>query len=297
MITYNHAPFINDAIEGIMMQKVDFDIELIIGEDGSTDNTRSICEDFVGKYPGKINLLSYNGNMGMMKNFSRVLSNCSGKYIALCEGDDYWIDECKLQMQVEELEKNKNATISFTNIKVLNEAKNIFSPNWAIINNDSYKFQDILSFNCISTCTVVYKNIFINSLPKNFDSYPIGDLPLYLFLLLHGDAIYLNKVTSIYRQHSGGAYSSISSEKRFGIMAKMYYLLLEEPSFYKHRSKIKTLISKINYSRLSFEIIKSERNASKLFDYFKKTIRYINVRNLWYPLKSMIKLCFMLIKH
>src|ERR1043165_6575031 len=96
MITYNHGPCIGQAIESIVTQKVNFDFELVIGEDKSPDNTLEVCLAYKAKYPKIINLLPSNRNYGMMGNTVRVLEACSGKYIAMCEGDDYWCDPLKL---------------------------------------------------------------------------------------------------------------------------------------------------------------------------------------------------------
>jgi glycosyltransferase involved in cell wall biosynthesis len=89
MITYNHEQFIAEAIESIVMQKTNFDFELIIGEDCSTDKTREICLAYERKFPGRVRLLAREKNLGVMPNFADTLQNCQAKYIALCEGDDY----------------------------------------------------------------------------------------------------------------------------------------------------------------------------------------------------------------
>src|SRR5262245_48980818 len=101
MITYNHGKFIARAIEGIMNQQTKYDFELVIGEDSSTDDTRAVCESYVAKYPGKIKLLPSDKRYGMVSNLIRVLEECKGKYIAICEGDDYWTHKSKLQKQVD----------------------------------------------------------------------------------------------------------------------------------------------------------------------------------------------------
>jgi len=92
MITYNHERYIIQAIQGVLMQKTDFPIELIIGEDCSTDRTREIVFDYQKKYSDRIRVITADNNVGMMNNSSRTMAACRGKYIALCEGDDYWTD-------------------------------------------------------------------------------------------------------------------------------------------------------------------------------------------------------------
>ena len=92
VITYNQEKYIAQAIDGVLMQQTDFPIELIIGEDCSPDNTRKICLDYKNKYPDKIKLLLPDKNKGSMRNFIDTMQAANGKYIALCEGDDYWTD-------------------------------------------------------------------------------------------------------------------------------------------------------------------------------------------------------------
>jgi len=101
MITYNHEPFIRQCIDGVLMQKTNFPFFLVIGEDYSTDNTRGVCEDYFHLYPQQIKLLPSDRNLGIIPNFIRTIEACDSKYIAFCEGDDYWTDPLKLQKQVD----------------------------------------------------------------------------------------------------------------------------------------------------------------------------------------------------
>ncbi|MEI8059846.1 MAG: glycosyltransferase, partial [Ferruginibacter sp.] len=130
MITYNHGAFIAKAIEGVLLQQTNYSIELIIGEDKSTDDTRKVCEAFAKKYPEKIKLLPSDYNYGMGKNFIRTMEACTGKYIAICEGDDYWIDKNKLQTQVEFLEKNTTYSLCFHDIYHLAGNRKTNSGKW-----------------------------------------------------------------------------------------------------------------------------------------------------------------------
>ena len=118
MITYNHERFIAQAIEGVVMQKTQFSYELVIGEDCSTDNTRVIAESYVRKYPDIIRLLPAEKNLGIWANGLRTLKECKGKYLAFCEGDDYWTSPEKLAKQVEMLEKHPGYSICFHNVLV-----------------------------------------------------------------------------------------------------------------------------------------------------------------------------------
>lgn len=101
IITYNQEQTICQTLDGIVCQQGDFDLEVVIGEDHGTDGTRAICEEYAVRYPSIVRLLPDEPNMGIMRNFARVMKACSGDYIAMCAGDDYWCDEHKLQKQLD----------------------------------------------------------------------------------------------------------------------------------------------------------------------------------------------------
>lgn len=119
MITYNHEPYIRQAIEGVMMQQTDFLFELVIGEDCGADATRVICEEYQAQYPAKIRLLPATGNKGVIGNFFATINAATAKYIAFCEGDDYWTDPDKLQRQVDFLEANPDYGLVYTEVDFL----------------------------------------------------------------------------------------------------------------------------------------------------------------------------------
>ena len=112
-ITYNHENFIAKTIEGVLMQKVNFPMEFILAEDCSTDGTRRICQEYAEKYPNLIHLIISDTNVGGKKNECRAMTAARGKYIAFCEGDDYWTDPLKLQKQVDFLESHPEYSACF----------------------------------------------------------------------------------------------------------------------------------------------------------------------------------------
>ena len=117
MITYNHEPYIRQAIEGVMMQKTDFEFELIIGEDCSQDKTREICFEYQKRHPDKIRVLWSEHNVNVGPNLTRVATRCRGEFIAYCEGDDYWIDSLKLQKQVDVMRRYPNVGLCYTDVR------------------------------------------------------------------------------------------------------------------------------------------------------------------------------------
>jgi glycosyltransferase involved in cell wall biosynthesis len=138
MITYNHAPYIAQAIEGVLQQKTDFPFELVIGEDCSTDGTRKIVFEYQKKYRDIIRVITTDKNVGMRKNGYRTTKACRGKYIAFCEGDDYWHRPDKLQLQVNYMESHPEcglvcSSYDLYNLKSRKRIKNCIKyHNWEI---------------------------------------------------------------------------------------------------------------------------------------------------------------------
>ena len=113
MLAYNQEAFIREALESVLAQQTTFDFEIVIGEDCSTDTTRSIIQSYQAAHPGKIRGLYRAENVGMIENFIQGYRACQGEYIAMLEGDDYWVDPCKLQKQVDFLESHPDFSICF----------------------------------------------------------------------------------------------------------------------------------------------------------------------------------------
>lgn len=122
-MVYNHEPFLKQCLEGFLMQKCLFDFEIVVGEDCSTDKSRCVLLDYANKFPGKFNLLLHDQNIGAHLNQMSVFAKCNGNYIAICEGDDYWIDPLKLQKQIKFLEENDKYGLVFTNSDLYDERK------------------------------------------------------------------------------------------------------------------------------------------------------------------------------
>jgi glycosyltransferase involved in cell wall biosynthesis len=214
MITYNHESFITEAIEGVLMQNCEFDIEFIIANDKSTDQTDRIIGTYLSKVviPNNIHVkyTNHKENKGVSKNFIWSLRQASGKYIAYCEGDDYWTDSLKLQKQVDFLEKNEEYEMSFTNIKVINENNELKKEK--LIKDtlkSTYNHSDMPIW--APMLTRVFRN-------RNFDvinkKVPGMDTFMLVYQSTFGKIKYLNEITGAYRHHDGGVFSLLSKGKR-----------------------------------------------------------------------------------
>ncbi len=243
--TYQHANYIKDCLEGILMQKTNFPFEIIIGEDESTDGTREICIEYAEKYPDKIRLFLrkretsqlYDENGKFITRFNGHWNRMSarGKYIAWCEGDDYWTDPYKLQKQVDFLEANPEYSMCFHN------AFNIYenSTKKPELFNDIFfsrevTINEIVNKWIIPTASIVFKRDDILPLPAWSKNIYSGDMTLALIAVSKGKLFCLNSVMSVYRINlAGSSMTAIVASRKFDFLLKehikLYNFYLNDP--------------------------------------------------------------------
>lgn len=210
--TYNHEPYIADTLNGFMMQKVDFPVECLVVEDCSTDGTLRVIREYQEKYPGKIKVIippkNMKGELGM-----RMFSQVSGKYIALCEGDDYWVDEHKLQKQVNYMEEHPTCAccccnsffLDQTNLEESKKEKKMLGP---IDDMDHLDVQHFLENEAYKggTATMVYRN-YHEERPDWTYRFDFADLTMLLQAFKHGYMHYSGEVGAVYRINVPGSYN------------------------------------------------------------------------------------------
>lgn len=213
LLTYNHERFIAKALDSVLMQKTDFDYEIVIGEDCSNDRTRDIVLEYTIKHPGRISLLPSAVNSGATRNLIRTYKACTGTYIALLEGDDCWTSPTKLQRQVDFLEGNPDFVLCFTNSNIIDEAGTVIKE--ARLDEDRMKNlsqAEIVSGLIPPTNTVVFRNNVVTNIPDIFYTSINGDILFFSMLTEQGDAAFLNDTTASYRMHDGGIWSGKPQE-------------------------------------------------------------------------------------
>lgn len=244
MITYNHEPYIRQAIEGVMMQKTGFEFELVIGEDCSQDKTREICFEYQKRYPEKIRVLWAEVNVNKLGgNGRRTRAHCRGEFIAYCEGDDYWTDPLKLQKQVDAMRRNPSVGICFgvANITELNGTKttpwdgSAFKPGFM-------KGMDFFRLNClgrpdrkwagsewfIMTQTVMLRKSVLAEARRRYEVFSwklcMGDATTWLGVSSLSDAYYIAEPLAVYRRVSTGACTANGLRViRDAILVRFYY--------------------------------------------------------------------------
>lgn len=218
-ITYGHEKFIAETIEGVLMQDIDFSVEFIIADDSSPDQTAKIIQQYIANHP-KGHWIKYTKhpiNKGMNQNFSWAIEQCNGKYIALCEGDDYWTDDKKLQKQVDFLETNKEFSICFHKVNVIQDAEIVsdcyVESRYPSNKNSEADLLDLLrKDNFIHTPSVVFKNTK-EPLPIEFFHSPVGDYLLHVINAENGRIKRFDEKMAVYRK-GVGIYSTINKQEK-----------------------------------------------------------------------------------
>lgn len=240
MISYNQEKFVAQAVESVMMQDVNFEVELVIGEDCSTDSTREVLLELRDKYVGNIKLLLPENNLGMSRNFFETVRVCDGDYIALLEGDDYWTSPTKIANQVAFLEANPQCVACFHDVQVIGNCTEGIMGVAHAQTDPTFQFleppQEVLSIenllleNYIPTCSFMVRHDAIQhiarSLSDSFSHLKLVDWPLFILLAQYGDIGWIKGAWATYRLHEGGVWSGKNRIYRAEKACEMYETLL-----------------------------------------------------------------------
>jgi glycosyltransferase involved in cell wall biosynthesis len=221
MITYNQEAFIAQAIDSVLAQKANFDYELVIGEDCSTDGTRSIVMGVHRHHPERVRPLLREQNIGALRNFTQTLEACRGQYVAFLEGDDYWMSPDKLQKQVDFLDKHPDRAMCCHRVRLLGKTNAAEADVFPSLPAGPYALEDLLKLNFVMTGSMVLRRDLVPQLPSWFFGMKMGDWPLWAMVARHGKIELLDDVMSAYRIHEGGIWSSLPWPTRVRETARM----------------------------------------------------------------------------
>ena len=302
-ITYNHVDFIRQALDSFVMQKTNFPFEVIVHDDASTDGTTEIIKEYEKKYPDIIKPIYQKENQwkqGKTMSKTFIYPKIRGYYVIFCEGDDYWIDENKLQKQVDFLDTHPDFSICFHPVIVHYEDKSvadkIFPTKEYRFNKEELNIQDLLKHNFIQTNSVMYRWRFhkenINLIPDNI--LP-GDYFLHLLHAQIGKIKFLPDIMSVYRKHSRGIWFGAGQSDNWFIKCGLkhinFYKKVEETFNISKENDIYWLILMTYYAAIKLnnnnlqEKLKNEypwlKNPSKLYII---NIIYITVLRILYIL-------------
>lgn len=222
MLAYNHEQFVGEAIDSVLMQKTGFPIELVIGEDCSTDKTRQVVQDCARARPDIIRPLLHERNVGMNANVRATLAACKGEYIACLEGDDFWTSSAKLQLQVDYLQTHSWAAGCFHQVSILNMTKHPAPDRWPRAGTGrTVQAPTDLTTVPIPTCSLVFRRSCLEGATAD------TDLTMFLELLHHGPIEYLHDCMATYRVHGSGfsaAHTIASKRWDSGYLSRIVYL-------------------------------------------------------------------------
>jgi len=225
--TYQHKNYIRDAINGFLMQETTFPFEIIIRDDASSDGTREIVEEYASKYPKIIKAILENTNQYSkgIKPSSITFSIAKGKYIAMCEGDDYWTDKKKLSVQAAFLEENDAYVIAYHDAVIVNSDGSVESESLLGVNKVDYSKNELVISATVPTLTRFFRNV-VNEFPHEMGNVVSGDTFLISLLSNYGGAKYLDGIEpAVYRRHAGGIWSGVDHVKRNHIAATTFFWL------------------------------------------------------------------------
>ena len=281
-LAYNHESYIRQCLEGFVMQKTNFRFEAIVHDDASTDGTAAIIREYAEKYPDIIKPIFETENQYSKRDGSirRIMDEHTyGKYIAMCEGDDYWTDPLKLQKQVDFMEQNEEYSMCFHNaVKFYEDMRRVSEIFCKITESREVSIEEITESWIIPTASMLYRRSVIDDYPEWASRIYSGDLTLQLIAYNKGKLYYINQIMSFYRLAYYGASSSSQMLEKLDFVYAQHALLYELYNKYTNYKYQDILSKRILYNR----------KHSKFIKYRKKNLLYAFMRM---PVFFVAKLC------
>ena len=202
MTTYNHEAYLAQAIESVLAQQTSFGVELVLGDDCSTDSTAAICREYAAKYPGRVRFVTGQRNVGWRANYRRTFEACRGKYVAYCDGDDWWSDPRKLQMQADLLESDPSCGMCYTRASNYYQNTGLTEPDHEEHFTD---FDHLLCRLTIANCATLARRDLIARYyaevrPDEHPEWLTDDAPMWLWFAACSRVRYLPAITAVHRR-------------------------------------------------------------------------------------------------
>ncbi len=200
--TYNHAAWVAQALDSILAQRTSFEVEIVVGDDCSTDSTAEIVRHYAEQYPDRVRLLTAERNMGMRANYRRTIEAARGEYIAICDGDDFWTDEEKLQRQVEALERDAEVGLCYSRSKRFHQGQD---DEWIYPRGAMHcHFEALLFENTVDNVTAVARRDLVMQYyrevrPEEHPEWLTDDQPMWLWVAAKSKVVALERVTAAHR--------------------------------------------------------------------------------------------------
>ena len=263
IITYNQVRYIAEAIEGALRQRTSFKVEIIVGDDGSSDGTREVVLAYQRRYPEQVRAILSDQNVGPCENSKRVKADCRGKYFAICDGDDYWTDCHKLEKQVAFLEANREYAMCCHDVEIVVDGVPKTS-RYVEFAGDTLGFEDVVRGHFIPTLSIVCRRDLLTPVPPWYYECISGDIAMTLMLLDRGSGYYLHEKMGVKRDNPGGIsldpHRAAASTESFLRTYKMMYRDMRG----RHR-----MILRWKIARLSLKLAKQNLKANRFARFVK----------------------------
>jgi glycosyltransferase involved in cell wall biosynthesis len=257
-ITYNQCRYVTQAIESVLMQQALFSYELVISDDCSTDGTREVCRSFKERFPDRIHFIERETNIGAVGNYLETFKACRGCYVAFLEGDDFWIDPGKLQLQADFLDNNLDFAICCHNVRIVDENGNQAGNLLDNIKEDT-EVEDLCRGDYISTPSCMVRNGLLEEIPSWLYALPGCDWPFDILNAEKGKIRFFPQVLAAYRIHPGGLWSGQSEEVRYRVALSLVETLNEKLNYkYDSSFEICRLRVLLALAELSHEQLRQE---------------------------------------
>jgi glycosyltransferase involved in cell wall biosynthesis len=239
LITYQQVDYIAQALDGILMQKTTFPIEICIGEDGSTDGTREICMEYAKRHPDKIRLFLRDRSnparagyaVQAMYNAQETYNACRGVFVALLEGDDYWTDPEKLQKQVAFMNAHPECALVHHRVAHIDSATGRVTREFPEpADRKTQTIERLFIDNMVQTCSVLLRHSCLPRMGEEFREMKLGDHPMFILAAQHGSLGYLDETMSVYRLHGLGYWSAMAPGRRLETAIQIFYQLSNTPA-------------------------------------------------------------------
>lgn len=280
--TFQHKNYIKNAIDSFLMQETTFPFEIIVRDDASTDGTKEIVKEYQRNYPNIIKVILEEENQfskGVKPTMS-ILPLAKGKYVALCEGDDFWTDEHKLQKQVSFLEENDEYVIVYSDAVVIDENYNIERNSLLEDRKNDYSKNELILSASIPTLTRCFRNV-LKVIPKELDYVKNGDTFIISLLAEYGGAKYLSDIKqSVYRKHGGGIWAGINEQNKRIMLGTTFYWM----SLYYKRIGMGSVAERYAHNAIlqfSRPLNIKKRTAFKIFLYLFSPCLILKLKNIF----------------
>ena len=297
IITYNHEKYIAETLDSVLMQEVDFDYEIVIGEDASSDGTRDILLKYENENSQRIRLIFHDRvdaeqdrarGLGGKRNFVETLNACRGTFVAILDGDDSWTSPKKLQKQVDFLNAHQDYAMCCHRAAMIDERGDVVTLHPVDGTKEALGIEDLLENNFVNASSVMFRRGLFREFPAWHSDMPIGDWTLHVLNAQHGAIGYTSEVMANYRIHTGGYWSRVSANKQIDWLLRFYEHINEHLDF-RYNKIIGPKLFLLRYSLSIQAAARGDRRTANALGYKCFTASPLH-RHWSYRFKLLIKL-------